>query len=162
MKLYRLHLRKEALKFAAAHMTVFPDGTKEPLHGHNYRTELAVDLADASLTGMVPFSAFKDALRAICRGWDERVLLPQRCPFLTILSRDEAELAFTLCGKRYVLPADEVAWIDADNVTAETLAEACCARLLATLPQQVRLAVRGLQVRIDEITGQGATFVWSP
>ena len=33
---YEIRIRKEALKFAASHMTVFPDGTKEALHGHNY------------------------------------------------------------------------------------------------------------------------------
>ena len=30
-----IHIRKDHLKFAAAHMTVFPDGGKECLHGHN-------------------------------------------------------------------------------------------------------------------------------
>jgi hypothetical protein len=40
---YRIYIRKEALKFSAAHMTVFPDGTKERLHGHNYRTEVILD-----------------------------------------------------------------------------------------------------------------------
>ena len=39
----RLHIRKEALKFSAAHMTVFPDGTKESLHGHNYRTKALIE-----------------------------------------------------------------------------------------------------------------------
>jgi hypothetical protein len=30
---YGIRIRKDALKFAASHMTVFPDGSKGALHG---------------------------------------------------------------------------------------------------------------------------------
>jgi 6-pyruvoyltetrahydropterin/6-carboxytetrahydropterin synthase len=160
---HRIYIRKEALKFSAAHMTVFPDGTKEALHGHNYRTELAIDLAEISLQSMISFSKFKDAVREISKSWDERVLVAEKCPFLKMGPARGQELEFTLCGKRYVLPADEVVLLPVDNITTETLSQEFCRQFVERLDRSVLgKAVLGIEVRIDEIAGQGASYFWSP
>ena len=33
---HRIFTGKDVHKFSSAHMTVFPDGSKERLHGHNF------------------------------------------------------------------------------------------------------------------------------
>ena len=43
----RIHIARPEFKFSCAHMTVFPDGSKERLHGHNYI--VVVELAAATL-----------------------------------------------------------------------------------------------------------------
>ncbi len=156
----RLHIRKDALKFSSAHMTVFADGTKESLHGHNYQVDLGVDVRDASLSSMVPFECFKNAMKAICAEWDEKVLLPSKCPFLKVASQSSHEIDFTLCGKRYVLPLDECVFLAVDTVTSETLASEFCQALLKQLPQEAMKCVLGLHLKIEESPGQGATFSW--
>lgn len=159
--MHRSHIRKEALKFSSAHMTVFPDGTKEALHGHNYSTELTVELRDIGLDSMVPFSELKTAVRALCQLWDEKVFLAQHCPLLKIVRDHAGELEFTLCGKRYVLPRDEVLMLPADNITTETLAHQFGMALVSKLDLTHRLPViTGLTVRIDESAGQGASYEW--
>jgi 6-pyruvoyltetrahydropterin/6-carboxytetrahydropterin synthase len=50
----QIHIRKENIKFSSAHMTVFPDGTKEALHGHNYQVELTLELKDSSFKKTKP------------------------------------------------------------------------------------------------------------
>ena len=96
----RIHIRKEAYKFAAAHMTVLPDGSKEALHGHNYTTELSVDcvvaenLARTQAEDFIPFKIFKKGLKQICDEWDEKVLLPAECRHLKFLSQGKKELEF--------------------------------------------------------------------
>ena len=97
---YEIRIRKEALKFAASHMTVFPDGTKEALHGHNYFPTLTLTVRDASFEAMLPFSHFKAGMRKIAQAWDEKVLIASRNPFFRLLRQDTNELEFTLCGKR--------------------------------------------------------------
>ena len=160
--LYRLFIRKDALKFSAAHMTVFPDGTKEPLHGHNYRLELTVTVAKVPVAEMVPFSSFKRVMKLHCDTWDEKVLLARQSPFLSIDSETKETCEFRLCGKRYVLPADEVVWLPVENITSESLAELLCGRLVVSLGTALRSGpVRALEVRVDEITGQGASFSWA-
>ena len=44
---FRIDIARELFKFSCAHMTVFPDGTKERLHGHNYYVGVTLALSDA-------------------------------------------------------------------------------------------------------------------
>jgi 6-pyruvoyltetrahydropterin/6-carboxytetrahydropterin synthase len=160
---YRLHIRKEALKFSAAHMTVFPDGTKESLHGHNYRTELTVEFDTQSLDQMIAFSEFKKGMKRICASWDEKVILAANCPHMKIVSDSAKEIEFTLCGKRYALPKDETILLPIDNVVTEALAREFLVQLVAELdPRILRAPVTLLELKVEEITGQGASYVWKP
>lgn len=158
-----LHIRKDNLKFSAAHMTVFPDGRKERLHGHNYQIHLDVELAEPpALARMLSYELFKQALRVVCAEWDERVLIAADSPWLEWLPGAADECAFRLCGKRYVLPADEVAVLATDNITAENLARLLFERFWAQLacahPQPWRERLCAAKLRIDESRGQGATY----
>ena len=161
---WTLHIRKDILKFSAAHMTVFADGGKERLHGHNYQVHLEVELAEPpALARLLSYEAFKRVLRAVCDDWDEKVLIAGDNPWLEWLSSEaEDECAFRLCGKRYVLPADEVAILAIDNVTTENLARLLFERFWAeltldpTIPWRER--IRGARLRIDESRGQGAIY----
>lgn len=160
---WTLHIRKDNLKFSAAHMTVFPDGGKENLHGHNYQVELAVDLAEPpALAQMLSYDLFKRALRTVCDAWDEKVLIAGENPWLETLPSAQGEYAFRLCGKRYVLPADEVTVLATDNITAENLAQLLCERFWEQLTGDDsavwRKRIVAVSVRIDEAHGQGATY----
>jgi 6-pyruvoyltetrahydropterin/6-carboxytetrahydropterin synthase len=154
------HIKKEALKFASAHMTVFPDGTKEALHGHNYRTQVSIDLKTVELSKMLSFATVKSAMKKICDEWDEKVLLASACPFYKLVSSTSRETEFTLCGKRYVLPTDEIVFIDRDNITTETLSSEFCCRLIGLLDARALESISGIEVRIEEMTGQGASYIW--
>lgn len=165
---YRVHIRKEALKFSAAHMTVFRDGTKENLHGHNYKTELALELKDFlpdhSLETLVSFSDFKAVLKMLCATWDEMVLLPEKCPFLKITKKDSVSTEIELCSKRYVFPTDEVVFLPADNITTETLARILSDLFVAALPKKVweTAQIQRLNMKVEENEGQGATYSYVP
>lgn len=165
---YRIRIRKEALKFSAAHMTVFRDGTKERLHGHNYRTELGVEFSDFapdhSLETMVSFSEFKSILKNLCGAWDEKVLLPAKCPFLKIISKSVSSAEIELCGKRYVFPADEVEFLPVDNITTETLARILSDAFVAALPKEMiqKGRITRIDMTVDETEGQGATYSHVP
>jgi len=165
---YKVRIRKEALKFSAAHMTVFRDGTKEALHGHNYRTELCVEFADFapdhSLETMVSFSEFKSILKKLCDAWDEKVLLPAKCPYLKILSKSTPSIEIELCSKRYVFPIDEVEMIPVDNITTETLARILSDSFVKALPAGIvqQSKILKIDMTVDETEGQGATYSYVP
>ena len=160
---WTLHIRKDNLKFSAAHMTVFPDGGKERLHGHNYQVQLDVELAEPpTLQRMLSYDLFKQILRAVCADWDEKVLIAADNPWLEWLPSAADERAFRLCGKRYVLPADDVEILAADNITVENLARLLFERFWAALARE-RVApwlerIRSVALRVDESRGQGATY----
>jgi len=158
---HRIHIQKESLKFSSAHMTVYPDGTKEALHGHNYRVRVQADLADISLKKMISFAVFKTQMKKISQAWDEKVILAEQCPFYQVIHHTTEEIEFELCGKRYLLPADETVLLPLDNITTETLAFEYCRLLVDNLGKKfLENSVNALHVTVEEIAGQGSTCSW--
>lgn len=155
---YRIRVAKEAFKFSCAHMTVFPDGRKERLHGHNYYLELELEVRDASADRLIDFAGLKRACAELCAAWKERLLIGERTPGLVIARDDGRELEFTLCGDRYVVPRGDALLLPVDNITTEQLArhagDVLEERLRPTWPPDTVTAMR---VTVLEGPGQGAT-----
>jgi 6-pyruvoyltetrahydropterin/6-carboxytetrahydropterin synthase len=156
---HRLFIGKDNHKFFVSHMTVLPSGEKERLHGHNYMVQVAVDLTDIGFQNFLHFDVFKRSLETVCKHWDEHVLLAERNPHFAILRHDVSELEFRLCGKRYVLPADEVILLPIENIVCETLAQELCRQWVARMGDALdRKLVASLEVSVTETRGQGASY----
>lgn len=158
MRKYRLFVERERYKVSCAHMTVFPDGSKERLHGHNYQIGCALEITDISFQKIVPFAMVKRALDELCALWKEKVFLARHNPYHKLLQHDNHTIAFSLCDQRYELPANDVLILETDNITVETLADLAathmCQRLGSWLKQP---HVRCLEATVSEAPGQGAT-----
>jgi len=152
---HRIVIAREQYKVSCAHMTVFPDGSKERLHGHNYMIALALDLDRADLAAMVPFVSLKRALADLCMAWKERVLIAERNPHLVIL-RDDVELEFTLCADRYVMPRGDALLLPIDNISVEALA-AHVAELLRDQISTLSPHILAFEATVSESPGQGAS-----
>ncbi len=155
---HRIFVARQQYKLSCAHMTVFPDGTKERLHGHNYQVGIAIEVADVSLAAMVPFGPIKAALSELCALWKERTLLAEHNPHFEIIQDDEREIEFRLCGARYVMPRPDVLILPIDNVAVEPLAQHVAELLVARLAPVLQAAhILGLEATIAESPGQGAS-----
>jgi len=157
---YRIRVTREAFKFSCAHMTVFPDGRKERLHGHNYFVGLELELADTSFENVIDFGPLKQQVIELVGAWKERTIVATENPMTRIL-RDEpdGELEFTVCGKRYVLPREDALLLPIDNATVERLAEHICDLLIERLaPQWPPGVVRAIEVSVRESPGQDAAI----
>jgi 6-pyruvoyltetrahydropterin/6-carboxytetrahydropterin synthase len=158
---YRLYVTKDTLKFSAAHMTVFPGGKKERMHGHNFQVGMQIDLTRADIESMVDFGRIKAEVARLCAAWNERVLLPGRCPLFRVVSEQGGQLEFELCGKRYVLPDEDAEILPVENVTTEGLAEEFLSRFRQSNPSLFeQKEVLGVEVSVTESPGQGAAFAW--
>lgn len=154
---YRIRVARDRFKFSCAHMTVFPDGRKERMHGHNFTVALECELPSVDFESMLDFRAIKDALGELCAEYKEHLLLAENNPHLSITRRDAVELEFSLCGKRYVLPSEDVLLLPIDNVAVEPLARHVAHRLRERLAGALGAAKAiSLEVRIEETPGQGA------
>ena len=139
-------------------MTVFPDGSKERLHGHNYQVGAVLELSDVSFAHMIAFAPIKDALAAICHAFRERVLLAEHNPYFELVRDDGDELELRLCGKRYVMPREDALLLPIDNVAVEPLAAHIAELLLARLGEALPAGVvTALEVSVHESPGQGAS-----
>jgi 6-pyruvoyltetrahydropterin/6-carboxytetrahydropterin synthase len=153
---HRILIARAEHKFSCAHMTVFPDGSKERLHGHNYTVSIAIEVDRIDLAAMIPFAPVKTAVAELCRAWKERVLLAARNPHFVVI-QDTHELEITLCGERYVFPRNDVLLLPIDNISVEALAAHVAAVLRDQLAALAAPHARALEVTIEESPGQGAS-----
>jgi 6-pyruvoyltetrahydropterin/6-carboxytetrahydropterin synthase len=155
---HRIFVGKDVHKFSAAHMTVFGDGSKERLHGHNFQVSVAVDLLGDD-PDLLDFALLKQALQEQCDAWRERLLLPAENEHLQLLREADGELEFRLCGKRYVVPAEDALLLPVRNVVVESLARLFARCLIERLGPALRPdLVAGLRLTVTESGGQGATY----
>jgi len=158
---WSISVEKDYLKFSAAHFLIFPDGTAERLHGHNYKVyvDLHTELDEHGL--VVNFQEIKPLIRQLCDELDEHLLIPGEHPVLT------AEVVGAHCEIRYrerhyLVPKDEVIVLPIGNSSAENLA----AYFGRTLRDRMRgpwpgLVVQRLSVAVEETPGQRGVWTLS-
>src|SRR5688572_17666610 len=71
MEHWSIELEKESFKFSAAHFLIFPDGSAERLHGHNYRVYVEIDAALTRFGLVMDFKSVKPVVRELCDELDE-------------------------------------------------------------------------------------------
>jgi 6-pyruvoyltetrahydropterin/6-carboxytetrahydropterin synthase len=154
---HRIEVARAEHKFSCAHMTVFPDGRKERLHGHNYTVAVALDLTSIAFADLIDFGVVKREVATLCAEWRERTLVAERNPD-TQVRWEDGEIELVVRGQRYVLPEGDALLLPVDNTTVEALsalwAELLATRLAAVLKES---AAVGLEIRIEESPGQGAS-----
>ena len=153
-------------KFSAAHFIVHA-GSRERLHGHNYR--VAVDVrgrVSADGSGyLVDFAKVKRATRDVCAALDERFLCPAASPHLAVV-RDAAagsvELLAACDGARFVLPASDVVFLPCANITVEALAHELACRIVMhdELAPHIGAEIREFSVAVAETPGQEARITY--
>ena len=155
---WSISIDKDYLKFSAAHFLIFPDGTAERLHGHNYKVFVDLHTALDPHGLVVNFQEIKPMVRRICDELDEHMLIPGEHPVLTT-KRVGPHLEIVYRERRYLVPAEEVLVLPIGNTSAENLA----AWFGRTLRQRMQTAwpsldVRELSIGIEETPGQRGTW----
>jgi len=156
---WAIQVAKDYLKFSAAHFLIFPDGSAERLHGHNYKVFVEVH-SGLDVHGLVVnFKEIKPIVRSLCDSLDEHVIMPGGHPVLEVERVGEA-MEIRYRERRYTLPADEVIVLPISNTSAENLASwigrELRERLRAKWPG---LRVAKLVVGVEETAGQRG--VWT-
>jgi 6-pyruvoyltetrahydropterin/6-carboxytetrahydropterin synthase len=156
---WSIAIDKDYLKFSAAHFLIFPDGSAERLHGHNYKVYVDVH-TELDAHGLVlNFQEIKPMVRELCDELDEHLLLPGEHPVLTA-TRDGEHYDVRYRDRRYLVPVADVLILPIGNTSAENLA----AWFGRTLRQRITsrwpdLVLRMLVVGVEEAPGQRG--VWT-
>jgi 6-pyruvoyltetrahydropterin/6-carboxytetrahydropterin synthase len=155
MESWSIKVHKDYLKFSAAHFLIFPDGTAERLHGHNYKiyVELHAGLDEHGL--VLNFQDIKPCIRGLADELDEHVLLPGEHPGLQIKDADGSQIEVRYQDRFYSLPADEVIVLPISNSSAENLAGYLARRLIEVLRRDFSSApLQKLILGVEETPGQ--------
>ncbi len=156
---YALFLKKQNFKFSSSHFTIFSESHAELLHGHNYQVAVKVQLEDVDKnTEMaVDFNVVKKTVRAVCDQMDEKILLPKKSTFLKITEsphyKKHTEVRFQ--DRIYCFPSNEIFYVDANNITSESLARFIHQQLAKSLSFQ------SFSVTVYETAGQAASYQWT-
>jgi 6-pyruvoyltetrahydropterin/6-carboxytetrahydropterin synthase len=156
---WSIAIEKDYLKFSAAHFLIFPDGSAERLHGHNYKVYVEVQ-TDLDAHGLVVnFKEIKPLIRELCDQLDEHLLLPGQHPELRAERiGDHYEVRYR--ERRYLIPADEVIVLPISNSSAENLAAWFGRELRVRMRESwPLLLVRSISVGVEETPGQRG--VWT-
>ena len=151
---WSISIEKDYLKFSAAHFLIFPDGTAERLHGHNYKVfaDLHTELDQHGL--VVNFQEIKPMVRKLCDELDEHLLIPGEHPVLTAeVHGPHYDIRYL--DRQYLIPKGEVIVLPISNTSAENLAawfgRVLRSRMAEAWPQ---LRIKSLTIGVEETPGQ--------
>jgi 6-pyruvoyltetrahydropterin/6-carboxytetrahydropterin synthase len=153
---WAVRLYKQDFRFDAGHFLVFVDGSREPLHGHNYQVRVLLEGEIGPGDVVVDFLAAKPIVRAACAELDHVTLLPALCPHLVIEQRG-GRVRISGSGEALDLPACDVRLLPLTNLSVECLAGWMTDRLVDAFSLQIPQArLSAIEVEIEETPGQSA------
>ena len=161
MEQWSIEIQKEYFKFSAAHFLIFPDGSAERLHGHNYRVfcELDGSLSEHGL--VIDFKVVKPVVRELCDRLDEHFLLPAEHPGIQWGERDDGVLELRYRDAYYAMPRGDVIVLPINNTSSENLAAWFGRELRRELETRFpEVSVRRLRVAVEETSGQRGVFTY--
>jgi 6-pyruvoyltetrahydropterin/6-carboxytetrahydropterin synthase len=153
---YSLYLKKQNFKFSSSHFTIFNKEKAEFLHGHNYQVAVRVQFktVDPQTEMAVDFNEIKKQVRALCDQLDEKILIPKKSTFLKIFKSphhaDHQEIQFH--NRHYCFPENEIYFVDANNITSESLARYIYEKL------ETKIKCDRFSITVFETAGQAASY----
>ncbi len=156
MKHVVIEIAKEDIKFSAGHFTIFADGSRERLHGHNYRVRLLAHYAVGEGDISVDYGELKKALRRVCARYDEYTLLPANSRHLRVTHAD-GSIEALIGGDRFVFPEGDVRVLPVANITGEALAGLLRDEFLAELASRAVPLPTRCELGIGSGDGQWVT-----
>jgi len=159
MERWSIELEKEAFKFSAAHFLIFPDGSAERLHGHNYRVYVEID-ARLSRHGLViDFKQVKPLIRELCDELDEHWIVPGEHPELRVAELEGEQYEVRYRERLYRAPRADVIVLPINNTSAENFSSWIGRELRRRLELRFPdVAVERLRVAVEETSGQRGVY----
>ncbi|MDI1328519.1 MAG: 6-carboxytetrahydropterin synthase [Brevundimonas sp.] len=154
-----IRIDKEDIKFSAGHFTLFADGARERLHGHNFNVAAVITTRVENNGMTLDYNIIKRALRALCQELDEYVLIPTLVPSLTISTLGRS-LVIVFGEDEFRLPAGDVRLLPIRNTTVEELAAYLLNRLVGQEAWSARWGVTEIALEVSSGPGQSAQCRW--
>ena len=154
-KLGRIEIARQALNFSAAHFTIFSATEREDLHGHNFQVEceLTAPIDDNGL--IFNYALIKKAVSEICDELDEKMILPEKSPYLSLEQEGDYVVA-VYGGERLPFLPRDIITLPIANSSVEELAHYFLDRMLGH-PGIADQDIHEMIIKISSSPGQKAT-----
>lgn len=156
---YAIKVYKQYFNFAASHFMIFKDGTREPLHGHNYRVMLKGQAPHLNGDMVFDFLDIKPIVREVCDELDHKFLLPTENPQLKwVINNQNLEMT-TPDGAFFSFPEVDSIKLPLTNISAERLAIFLAKEINKRVHQRFQFHFTELEIEVEETPGQSAVYV---
>jgi len=157
-RFFSIEVAKDYFNFASAHFLIFPDGQREPLHGHNYQVSVTLE-GEIDHAGVVlDFITFKPLVKQICDALDHRTLIQTESPVIKV-SRRGREIEVRYKTQRLLLPREDVILLPLVNTSTELLAEHVANQIRREVRKKFPHArIRNMEVGVEEARGQRGIY----
>ena len=153
-----IEISKDYLHFNSAHFTIFSATEREDLHGHTFYVK-ALITSRVDDNGMAfDYNLLKTRIKTLCDQLDEKVLLPERSPHLSLVEEGGYLVASYADEKLPFLPRD-VLTLPVRNITVEELAPWFLKSLRAD-ETVAALDILIMELKVSSGPGQWASAVW--
>lgn len=157
---FGIRVYKQYFNFACSHFMIFKDGTREPLHGHNYRVSLKGDALELEGDMVFDFLDIKPIVRQVCDELDHRLLLPGESHQLKISEDGQNFRLVTPDTSYFSIPQKDCLILPIENTSAERLAIYLTEKIVQLVREKYSFSFRSLEIEVEETPGQCATYQW--
>lgn len=156
---FSIRVYKQYFNFASSHFMLFKDGTREPLHGHNYRVQIKGNALDLDDDMVFDFLDIKPIVREVCDSLDHKLLIPGNNPHLRIEERERNYILSTRDESFFSIPQTDVLILPIENTSAERMASYLAYQIRDKVLEKFNFEFKELEVEVEETPGQAAIFV---
>lgn len=155
---YAIKVYKEYFNFAASHFVIFKDGSREPLHGHNYKVAMKGDALDLDADMVFDFLDIKPIVREVCDSLDHKLLLPGDNANLKIIDSDKNWEIRPQDGSIFSIPKTDVLILPLSNTSAERLAIYLANEISRLTKERFDFSFKSMEIEVEETRGQCAIY----
>jgi len=163
MERWSIEVDKPYLSFSVAHFLIFPDGSAERLHGHNYRVYVEVEAQLSRFGLVIDFKHIKPIVRALCDELDEHWVVPGEHAELRHSTLEDGSIEVRYRERVYRAPAEDVLVLPINNTSAENFASYVGRELRRRLEEAFEdLSLQRMRVAVEETPGQRGVYLFEP
>ena len=156
---FSIRVYKQYFNFASSHFMIFENGTREPLHGHNYRVQVKGEAPELSGDMVFDFLDIKPIVRSICDSLDHKLLIPRDNPKLKIYTEEKNYVIRTPDESVFSIPQSDVLLLPILNTSSERIAQYICLELRKCVEEKFGFRFNSLEVEVEETPGQSAVYL---
>ena len=156
---FSIKVYKQYFNFASSHFMIFEDGTREPLHGHNYRVQVKGEAPQLSGDMVFDFLDIKPIVREVCDSLDHKLLIPKDNKFLKIYTDKKNYIIETPDESYFSIPQTDTLLLPILNTSSERIAVYICDEIREKVSKKFGYAFSSIEVEVEETPGQSAVYL---
>ncbi len=147
------------MKFSSGHFTIFSETDRETLHGHNFQLGCVLESCVGDNGLAFDYSICKTILGELCKSLDERLLLPEKSPYLTIrVNQDNVRCSYN--AENFEFPIKDIVILPVKNISVEELSNWFLMSFLTNSQMASISSIEKVEMIVSSSKSQRGVSLW--